>query len=80
MCSASHVNTKYITDKTLSSIRDKDLHIKVLAGDTKENRTLKVFCFAKEPREDDLIGTGEVDIAETLRKPVPEFDGMVFRY
>jgi hypothetical protein len=38
-----------------------------------KNRTLEVACYAKEPRGEDLIGLGTVDITETLR--TGEFDG-----
>lgn len=34
---------------------------------------MKVSCYAKEPKEDDLIGVGEIDISETLESG--EFDG-----
>ncbi|KAL5504389.1 hypothetical protein ACEPAH_8463 [Sanghuangporus vaninii] len=51
---------------------DEDLHLKVLTQETKENRALKVSCYAKEPKGDELIGTGEIDIKETLK--TGEFD------
>lgn len=51
-----------------------DLHIPVPASSSKETRTLKVSCFSKEPKEDELIGAGEVDITETLQ--AGEFDGV----
>ena len=54
--------------------RDQDLHLKVLSQETKENRALKVSCYAKEPKGDELIGAGEVDIKETLK--TGEFDGV----
>ncbi|KAI5116382.1 hypothetical protein M0805_005879 [Coniferiporia weirii] len=54
---------------------DQDLHLKVSAEATKENRNLKVSCFAKEPKDDVLIGEGEIDISETLTSG--EFDDWV---
>ncbi|KAH8112667.1 C2 domain-containing protein [Phellopilus nigrolimitatus] len=45
---------------------DQDLHVQVSAAPTKENRTLKVSCYAKESKSDDLIGEGEVDVSDTL--------------
>ncbi|KAL5525525.1 hypothetical protein ACEPAG_6861 [Sanghuangporus baumii] len=54
---------------------DEDLHLKVLSQETKENRTLKVSSYAKEPKGDELIGVGEVDIKETLK--TGEFDDWV---
>ena len=50
------------------------MHLKVLSQETKENRALKVSCYAKEPKGDELIGAGEVDIKETLK--TGEFDGV----
>jgi hypothetical protein len=37
------------------------------------NRTLEVSCWSREPRTDELIGRGTVDITDTLR--TGEFDG-----
>ncbi|KAL5526317.1 hypothetical protein ACEPAF_8040 [Sanghuangporus sanghuang] len=54
---------------------DEDLHLKVLSQETKENRTLKVSCYAKESKGDELIGAGEIDIKETLK--TGEFDDWV---
>ncbi|KLO05497.1 hypothetical protein SCHPADRAFT_946864 [Schizopora paradoxa] len=54
---------------------DVDLHLPVSISTSKDTRTLKVSCFAKEPREDDLIGAGEVDITDVLEKG--EFDDWV---
>ncbi|EJD07090.1 uncharacterized protein FOMMEDRAFT_77011, partial [Fomitiporia mediterranea MF3/22] len=54
---------------------DQDLHVKVLEADTKKNRIMKVSCYAKEPKGDDLIGSGEVDITETLS--TGEFDDWI---
>lgn len=46
------------------------------ANATKASRTLKVSCHSKEPKDDYLIGEGEVDISETLE--TGEFDGAYF--
>jgi len=37
-------------------------------------RKLEVSCWAKEPKTDDILGQGTVDITETLR--TGEFDGL----
>ena len=47
--------------------------MKVLKEEKKANRVLKVSCFAKESKEDELIGSAELDLSETLAKL--EFDG-----
>lgn len=47
--------------------------MKVMKADGAKNRTLEVSCWAKEPRDDDLLGKGTLDISETLR--TGEFDG-----
>jgi hypothetical protein len=41
--------------------------------DTGRNRTLEVSCWSKEPREDELVGKGTIDITDTLQ--TGEFDG-----
>jgi hypothetical protein len=38
-----------------------------------QHRVLDVSCWAKEPRQDDLLGQAKVDITDTLKKG--EFDG-----
>ena len=43
------------------------------ASTKKQARTLEVSCWSKEPRNDDLVGKGELDISETLQ--TGEFDG-----
>ena len=47
--------------------------IPIKASDT--TRTLEVSCWSKEPRADDNVGTGKLDITETLE--TGEFDGTV---
>ena len=39
----------------------------------KKGMMMEVSCWSKEPRSDDLVGKGELDISETLR--TGEFDG-----
>ena len=53
--------------------RDVDLHLPVPVSSAKDKRTLRVECYSKESKEDDLLGWGEVDITETLK--TGEFDG-----
>jgi hypothetical protein len=38
-----------------------------------KNRTLEIYCYAQEPREEELIGQADLDITETLK--TGEFDG-----
>ena len=51
---------------------DEELRFPVFES-KKNARTLEVSCWSKEPRVDELVGKGEVDIAETLK--TGEFDG-----
>ena len=52
---------------------DDELRFPVYESTKKEARTLEVSCWSKEPRQDDIVGKGEVDITETLK--TGEFDG-----
>ena len=61
---------------TIIISRDEDIHLPVHVNPSKSNRTLTLQCFAKESREDDLLGEGTVDIEETLK--TCEFDGEHF--
>jgi len=54
---------------------DHEVRIPVSASNAKDARKMKVSCFAKEPKEDVLIGEGSVDINETLE--TGEFDGTI---
>lgn len=47
--------------------------MKVPKASDGKNRAMEVSCWAKEPREDELLGKGTVDITETLK--TGEFDG-----
>jgi Ca2+-dependent lipid-binding protein len=38
------------------------------------SKVLEISCWSKEPRQDAIVGKGEVDISDTLR--TGEFDGM----
>ena len=53
---------------------DDELRFPVLESTKKTARTLEVACWSKEPREDEIVGKGELDIIETLK--TGEFDGM----
>jgi Ca2+-dependent lipid-binding protein len=52
---------------------DEEIRVKVPREGGSKNRTLEVSCWAKEPRGDDLLGKGSIDITETLK--TGEFDG-----
>ena len=43
------------------------------AGAANKNRVMEVTCWSKEHKNDDLLGTGTIDISDTLR--TGEFDG-----
>lgn len=52
---------------------DAELRFPVMRGVSDKTRKLEISCFAKEPRSDDILGRGVVDISETLK--TGEFDG-----
>ncbi|EAU85375.2 hypothetical protein CC1G_07069 [Coprinopsis cinerea okayama7 len=54
---------------------DEEFRFPIFKSTAKKNRTLEVSCWAKEPRTDDILGTGTVDISETLQNG--EFDDWV---
>ncbi len=52
---------------------DEELRFSVVKRIAEETRTLEVSCWSKEPRADECVGRGTVDITETLK--TGEFDG-----
>lgn len=54
---------------------DAELRFAIMGTVSDKTRKLEISCFAKEPRSDDLLGKGSLDIAETLK--TGEFDGMI---
>ncbi|KXN81325.1 Ingression protein fic1 [Leucoagaricus sp. SymC.cos] len=54
---------------------DSELRFPVMKTISDKTRKLEVSCFAKEHRNDDLLGKGTVDISETLK--TGEFDDWV---
>lgn len=52
---------------------DEELRFPIVKAANDETRKLEVAIYSKEPRQDDLVGKGSVDIAETLK--TGEFDG-----
>ena len=52
---------------------DEELRFPILKEASDKTRKLEVCCYSKEPRQDDLVGRGTVDISETLK--TGEFDG-----
>ncbi|KAG6865896.1 hypothetical protein C0991_010729 [Blastosporella zonata] len=54
---------------------DEEVRFPVMKQLVEKFRKLEVACFAKESRSDDILGKGEVDIADTLK--TGEFDEWV---
>ena len=52
---------------------DEELRFPVMANTSESHRTLEVSCWSKEPRTEDCVGEGKLDISETLK--TGEFDG-----
>lgn len=52
---------------------DGEVRFKIVRSTATKYRKLEVACYAQEPRSEDLMGQGVVDITETLR--TGEFDG-----
>ena len=52
---------------------DDELRFPVMKTATGKFRQLEVTCFAKESKSDDSLGSGTLDITETLK--TGEFDG-----
>ncbi|OBZ72644.1 Ingression protein fic1 [Grifola frondosa] len=54
---------------------DEELRLPVFNSSSEQHRSLQVSCWSKEPRVDELLCQGKVDISETLR--TGEFDDWV---
>jgi len=52
---------------------DSEVRFSVHRSAAVKHRKLEVACYSQEPRTEDLMGKGELDITETLR--TGEFDG-----
>jgi C2 domain len=52
---------------------DAELRFPVLTNTAEKYRKLEVACYCKEHKSEDLLGSGSVDITETLK--TGEFDG-----
>ena len=52
---------------------DEELRFLIPKEASDKTRKLEVCCYSKEPRQDELVGRGTVDITETLK--TGEFDG-----
>ncbi|KAI0749474.1 C2 domain-containing protein, partial [Daedaleopsis nitida] len=70
------------TKKTRTEVRggqhpvwDEEIRFPILKDVSNDTRRLEVACYSKEPRQDDLIGEGSVDITITLK--TGEFDDWV---
>lgn len=71
-----------VTKKTGVDVRggqhpewDEEIRFPIAIKASEATRTLQVSCWSKEPRNDDNVGTGKLDITETLQ--TGEFDGKV---
>ncbi|RPD61172.1 hypothetical protein L226DRAFT_58598 [Lentinus tigrinus ALCF2SS1-7] len=71
-----------VTKKTKTDVRggqhpvwDEELRFPIYKPVSDETRKLEIACYSKEPRSDELVGRGEVDISETLK--TGEFDDWV---
>ncbi|KAI0711949.1 C2 domain-containing protein, partial [Cerioporus squamosus] len=71
-----------MTKKTKTDVRggqhpvwDEELRFPIFKNVSDETRKLEIACYSKEPRSDDFIGRGTVDISETLK--TGEFDDWV---
>ena len=53
---------------------DGEVRFTITKNAAAKYRKLEVSCYAQEPRSEDLLGKGVVDISETLR--TGEFDGI----
>ncbi|OCH94439.1 hypothetical protein OBBRIDRAFT_769863 [Obba rivulosa] len=54
---------------------DQELRLSISRNGSDKYRTLEVSCWSKEPRSEEIIGKGKVDITETLHSG--EFDDWV---
>lgn len=52
---------------------DQELRFPISQKVSEVTRTLEVSCWSKEPRADDNVGTGKLDLKETIQ--TGEFDG-----
>lgn len=52
---------------------DGEVRFTIVKHKAEKYRNLEVACYSQEPRSEDLMGQGVVDITETLR--TGEFDG-----
>lgn len=57
---------------------DAELRFTVTDQESASSKKLEISCWSKEPRQDGMVGKGELDISETLR--TGEFDGKKDRY
>lgn len=73
----AQVTLQGVTKKTKIDVKggqhpvwDEELRFPVY---DKKSKMMEVSCWSKEPRSDDMVGKGELDVTETLR--TGEFDG-----
>lgn len=76
----AQITLQGVTKKTKVEVKggqhpvwDEELRFPVNEKTGKDGMTMEVSCWSKEPRSDDMVGKGELDITETLR--TGEFDG-----
>lgn len=52
---------------------DDELRFEVSEASAKKTNMLDIVIYSKEPRKDEIVGKGQIDISDTLR--TGEFDG-----
>jgi Ca2+-dependent lipid-binding protein len=52
---------------------DAEFRFPITEGKEEKHRTLEIVCFRKEPRKDEEIGKGKLNISSTIK--TGEFDG-----
>lgn len=52
---------------------DEELRFPIFEAKSEKTRTLHFSCLSKESRKDDIVGSGKLDVSETLA--TGEFDG-----
>ena len=74
-----------VTKKTAVEVKggqhpvwDEELRFPISTDTSDKARTLQASCWSVEPRGDESVGEGQMDISETLQ--TGEFDGMCYNF
>ncbi|KAF8920230.1 hypothetical protein CPB85DRAFT_1248429 [Mucidula mucida] len=54
---------------------DSELRFPIMKDSAEKYRKLEISCWSKEPRTDEILGTGKIDVTETLK--TGEFDDWI---